>query len=113
MAAMLPLEISKPLARLLICGDYKTCGQNAELNREWLEDTWRAEELHGTVALKITTCQDRCDHASVARVFSGESVIQYGGLKREHYEALVEWARECKRTGMAAAAPALLADRVF
>ena len=48
---MISLDPSAPLARLSICGDSKTCGQNPELDRGRLEEIWREENLHDVVRL--------------------------------------------------------------
>lgn len=102
----------RPLCRLLICkGD--TCGNNPELPAQLLEDTWKEEELQSVVGMKISTCQDKCEHAGVARIVTESGSEWYGNLNREHFEALIVWARACKEAGKMLERPDSLKKNTF
>ncbi len=109
---MINLDIQKPLCRLLLCKG-TTCGTNNELPTEFLEDTWKQEELHGVIGMKISTCQDACEHANVARVIIEGKSEWFGNLKREDYEALLAWARACRNANQLIDRPASLMQKRF
>lgn len=110
---MIPLDSTRPpLCRLLICsGD--TCGKNPDIHPETLREIWNAEGLHETVSMKTSTCQDACEHASVARIITENGTEWFQNLHEQEYQELIAWARECKRTQSLAKRPPLLAHKLF
>ncbi len=113
-AAVLPLDAApgRPLYRLLVCGG-PTCGLNPDLQATHLRNVWEAEGLGATVGLRISACQDCCEHASVARIFLGEKSEWYERLTAEDYSALLDWARACHRGDALLPRPECTAAKAF
>ncbi len=111
---MISLDIKRtpPLCRLLICNG-GSCGQNPDIKPESIKNVWNAEGLHATVAMKICECQDACEHASVARIITAYGTEWFEHLQEQHYQALIEWARECHRTQTLAERPSILERQRF
>lgn len=111
---MISLEIQKPssLCRLLICNG-GICGNNSDIPLKLLEDTWHEEGLHAVISLKICGCQDACEHASIARIITPRGTEWFEHLEREHYDALLNWARDCQRENTLVPRPKVLQKKRF
>lgn len=112
MVISLDTHRASPLCRLLICNG-GICGNNLDIPLESLEETWNAEGLHSTVSMKICGCQEACEHASIARIITPRGTEWFEHLEREHYDALLEWARDCQKENMLVPRPKNLQKRRF
>ncbi|MBM3227863.1 (2Fe-2S) ferredoxin domain-containing protein [Candidatus Peribacteria bacterium] len=103
----LDTQRNPPLCRLLICNG-GVCGSNKDIPLQFLEDTWKEEGLHSAVAMKICGCQDACEHASVARIITAYGTEWFENLQKEHYQALLDWARDCRKADAVVSRPEIL-----
>ena len=65
------------------------------------------------ISLKICGCQDACEHASIARIITPRGTEWFEHLEREHYDALLNWARDCQRENTLVPRPKVLQKKRF
>lgn len=81
---------------------------------ERLKSVWKREKLNRTIQLTISGCLGPCDVANVVAVLDDQRSHWFGGLAGDApYDALIEWARACQRTGRLSALPAALESLRF
>lgn len=105
-----PPVTSRPvLAQVMICQGC-CCGRvdrgYPPVPVERLKAVWKSEKLNRAVQLTITGCLGPCDVANVVMVLDDQQSHWFGGIAGDApYEALIEWARECLRSGQQLAIP--------
>ncbi len=112
-----PATSRRVRAQLAVCVGC-CCGRvnrgQPEVPVDWLKARWKEHGLGDSVQLTVSGCLGPCDLTNVALLMHGERQHWLGALeRREHYEQLVDWARDVKQRGDAAEWPAGLVDHRF
>ena len=99
----------KSAAQVLFCRGC-CCGRTdrglPDVPVDRLKAAWKAEKLNRGVQLTISGCLGPCDQPNVALVLTAGGAHWYGRLDGDaHYDALLDWARECAATGTACPLP--------
>jgi cobaltochelatase CobN len=89
----------KSPAQVLLCKGC-CCGQTErglpEVPVDRIKAAWKAEKLNRAVQLTISGCLGPCDLPNVAVILTPDGPAWYGHLAGDaHYDALIEWARDC------------------
>ena len=98
-----PATNRRPLAQLVFCQGC-CCGRTdrgrPEVPVAQLKEVWKTEKLNRSVQLTISGCLGPCDLANVDLVITADGNRWFGNLAGGTvYDALIDWARECHRTG--------------
>jgi (2Fe-2S) ferredoxin len=96
-------------AQLLLCRGC-CCGREDRgfpaVPVERIKAAWKAEKLNAAVQLTISGCLGPCDLPNVVLVLTAEGAQWFGRVESEaQYDALVEWARDCRRAQAALPLP--------
>ncbi len=107
----------RPLAQLLFCRGC-CCGRvdrgYPDVPVDRIKAVWKAEKLNRTIQLTISGCLGPCDMANVAAIVSSGTQEWFGGLAEpDHFDALIDWARQCHREQSLLPRPASLAPFQF
>ena len=79
-----------------------------------IKAVWKAEKLNKGVQLTISGCLGPCDLPNVAVIVTPREITWYGLLDGDaHYDALINWARDCLAAGAAVPPPEMLAAHRF
>jgi len=105
------------LGQVVVCKGC-CCGQTGKARpgvpEEKLKATWKAERLHRIIQLTISGCLGPCDVANVVQIITPSGIEWFGRLEEEtHYDALIDWARACRRSAAVVPRPALLSAHQF
>ena len=107
----------KSLMQVLVCVGC-CCGRvergKPEVPVDWLKAQWKAARLNPYIQLTISGCLGPCDLPNVVAVLTATGQQWIGPLnQREHYEALVQWGRDCGAARRIEPPPPVLRERFF
>ncbi len=94
------------------CGDVARGKPDVPVHH--LKSAWKHGRLSEAVTLTVSDCLGPCELTNVAVVATAAGTQWFGNLcAQEHYDALVEWARETKEAGAPASVPENLEPHRF
>jgi cobaltochelatase CobN len=73
---------------------------NPEVPVEWIKDEWKKRALKKSIQLTISGCLGPCDLSNVITISDASGSVWLGNIRNmNQYQALLDWASQCKVAG--------------